>query len=94
MRSAAWSCHFPANRSTLRTKAQRREEKINLIEKKQSTKSFDVYVGNINDQSQVNQMVQTLYNSGILNVPSHDNIWEKDLSVRLCCSKVKKYTLR
>jgi flagellar capping protein FliD len=52
-----------------------KDEKINLIEKQLETQSNQLKalisaLGNINDQSQVNQMAQTLYSSGILNVSS------------------------
>jgi hypothetical protein len=53
-----------------------KDEKINLIEKKQlesqsnQLKALISALGNINDQSQVNQMAQTLYSCGILNVSS------------------------
>jgi hypothetical protein len=53
-----------------------KDEKINLIEKKQlesqsnQLKALISALGNINDQSQVNQMAQALYSSGILNVSS------------------------
>jgi hypothetical protein len=52
-----------------------KDEKINLIEKQleaQSNQLKDLIsaLENINDQSQVNQMAQTLYSSGILNVSS------------------------
>jgi hypothetical protein len=52
-----------------------KDEKINLIEKQLESQSNQLKalisaLGNINDQSQVNQMAQTLYNSGILNVSS------------------------
>ena len=54
---------------------RQKDEKINLIEKQleaqsnQSKASISA-LGNINDQSQVNQMAQILYSSGILNVSS------------------------
>jgi hypothetical protein len=52
-----------------------KDEKINLIEKQLEAQSNQLKalicaLGNINDQSQVNQMAQTLYSSGILNVSS------------------------
>jgi hypothetical protein len=52
-----------------------KDEKINLIEKQleaqsNQLKALITALGNINDQSQVNQMAQTLYSSGILNVSS------------------------
>ena len=55
---------------------KQKDEKNNLIEKKQleaqsnQLKALISALGNINDQSQVNQMAQTLYSSGILNVSS------------------------
>jgi hypothetical protein len=51
-----------------------KDKKINLIKKKQleaqsnQLKALISALGNINDQSQVNQMAQALYSSGILNV--------------------------
>jgi hypothetical protein len=50
-----------------------KDEKINLIEKQLEAQSNQLKalistLGNINDQSQVNHMTQTLYRSGILNV--------------------------
>jgi hypothetical protein len=52
-----------------------KDEKINVIEKQLEAQSNQLKtlisaLGNINDQSQVNQMAQTLYSSGILNVSS------------------------
>ena len=52
-----------------------KDEKINLIEKQLEAQSNQLKalisaLGNINDQSQVNNMAQTLYSSGILNVSS------------------------
>ena len=50
-----------------------KDEKISLIEKQLEAQSNQLKalisaLGNINDQSQVNQMAQTLYSSRILNV--------------------------
>jgi hypothetical protein len=52
-----------------------KDEKINVIEKQLEAQSNQLKalisaLGNINDQSQVNQMAQALYSSGILNVSS------------------------
>jgi hypothetical protein len=52
-----------------------KDEKISLIEKQLEAQSNQLKalisaLGNINDQSQVNQMAQTLYSSRILNVSS------------------------
>ena len=52
-----------------------KDEKISLIEKELEAQSNQLKalisaLGNINDQSQVNQMAQTLYSSRILNVSS------------------------
>ena len=52
-----------------------KDEKINLIEKHLEAQSNQLKalisaLGNINDQSHVNQMAQTLCSSGILNVSS------------------------
>jgi hypothetical protein len=61
---------------------RQKDEKINLIEKQleaqsnQSKASISA-LGNINDQSQVNQMAQTLYSSGILNISSSKDTRKK-----------------
>ena len=52
-----------------------KDEKINVIEQQLEAQSNQLKalisaLGNINDQSQVNQMAQALYSSGILNVSS------------------------
>jgi flagellar capping protein FliD len=65
---------FSGYRETLEEQ-KNKDEKINLIEKQLETQSNRLNalisaLGNINDQSQVNQMAQALYSSGILNVSS------------------------
>ena len=61
-----------------------KDEKINLTEKKQleaqgnQLKALISALGNINDQSQVNQMAQILYSSGILNVSSSSKDGSKE----------------
>jgi integrase len=59
-----------------------KDEKINVIEKQLEAQSNQLKalisaLGNINDQSQVNQMAQTLYSSGILNVSSSSKYGSK-----------------
>jgi hypothetical protein len=60
-----------------------KDEKINLIEKQLEAQSNQLKalisaLGNVNDQSQVNQMAQTLYSSGILNVSSSSKDGNKE----------------
>ena len=64
---------FTGYQEALRQKYK--DGKINLIEKQLEAQSNQLKalistLGNINDQSQVNHMAQTLYRSGILNVLS------------------------
>jgi flagellar capping protein FliD len=60
-----------------------------VIEKQLETQSNQLKalisaLGNINDQSQVNQMAQTLYSSGILNVSSSSSKkWKQETNVIL-----------
>jgi hypothetical protein len=73
-----------------------KDEKINLIEKQLEVQSYQLKalisaLGNINDQSQVNHMAQTLYDAGILNVSSSSlKKWKQEMNLILTIHELNR----